>query len=137
MGETDTTVTPITKGLVTDEEKREAELLELATNLKSAHGIDEVVALDMKKHGFVVWRAPSQEEYERFQNGIRRSDASHQRKKTTESLVIRQFVAATMIHPTGEAITDLLRKLPALPAVVADKICELVGADDEFDVKKL
>ena len=127
MGEQAAPVAPI---------KKET-LEEFVARLKNEHSLDEVVALETKKHGFVVWRAPSQEEYERFQNGIRRSEAAHQRKKTTESLVIRQFVQATMIHPTGDAITDLLRKLPALPAVVADKICELVGADDEFDVKKL
>lgn len=127
MGEQTAPVAPI----------KEETLEALCARLKNEQNLDEVVAVETKKHGFAVFRAPSQEEYERFQNGIRRSDSSHQRKKTTESLVIRQFVAATMIYPTGEAITDLLRKLPALPAVVADKICELVGADDEFDVKKL
>lgn len=130
-------VTPITKKELTKEQAREKELSDLVEKLKSQHDLEEVVAVDTRRHGFIVCRPPTQPEFERFQNGVRRSDQSHKRMRTTEAIFFRQFVAATMIHPTGDAITALLEKLPALPAKLADQICELAGADDEFEVKKL
>lgn len=74
-----------------------------------------------------VFRAPTLEEWEEYQDGL---------GKRPRGACFRELSQVTCVHPSVGELQELFDRLPGIGARIADAVADLAGADIELTVKK-
>ena len=85
---------------------------------------------DLKKSVVsLIVRTPDEVSYRRMQETM-----ADDRKKAGDAL--RQIALANVVHPAPDVVLDLFRRKPALPNIIANRLLDLAGADEEIELGK-
>jgi hypothetical protein len=97
--------------------------------LKAEHG-PRLVAVHARKHT-LIFRQPTRGEYDEW------TDKTHS-KKDEQSRHNRELAARTVVHPSEDALREVLDDQPAiLGNQILSAVTELAGLEDEVTVAKL
>lgn len=100
---------------------------EQVVELKQKHG-DRLMALEQPVE--MVFKAPPRSVWAEFQESISRD-------KGTREGAYRRLCLKCAVHPQMSDIERVFDEYPGLPTKVGDRLAELVGIGDDFEVKKL
>lgn len=78
------------------------------------------------RKGVVVFRAPSQDVYDRYLNRLSAQDDPASCK--------RELAQLSAVSHTSEQVAAIFERLPALPSSVETKLSDLAGMSDEIDL---
>lgn len=95
--------------------------------LEAEHG--RLASVEIPSHGLLAFRAPTSEEWARFQDGI----ASAKGSNVTAA---KLFLSACRVYPEGAEMAAALRDYPGAVIPLADAIGELSGDEFEIRIKK-